>query len=54
MTLDGPVSTTRQVKVGGADDVLAEVCKSRGCAENKTLLLRAEDEGVLWLMRRKA
>ena len=52
--MDGPASTNRQMKGGGTDDVLAEVCKSRGCAENKTLLLRAEDEGVLWLMRRKA
>lgn len=46
--MDGPAPTTRMVKVGGRNYILAAFCKNHDCGDNSAVLLYAADRGILY------
>jgi hypothetical protein len=47
-TLDGPAQPLKRVRVGGAEYIMASVCKPHDCADNNTVLLYSALNGAVY------
>jgi hypothetical protein len=46
--LDGPAPELKRVRVGGAEYIMASVCKAHDCADNNTVILYSKQNGTVY------